>query len=153
MRTVLFICTANQCRSPMASALLAAKVARMGQSNEWAIGSAGTWAEGGYPATSFAQKILAEKNISLKTHRSRVVSAELLEAANVVLVMTQNHLEALRAEFPQFGDKLHVLSELIDQSYDINDPAGGTENDYRLCADDLQQIIERGFSRLVDWTG
>src|SRR5512135_68881 len=99
-RSVLFVCTANQCRSPMAEALFKSLAAQHGESDRWQIQSAGTWAEAGRPATSLAQAVMQRRGIDLSAHRSRAVDAELLAATTVILVMTRNHQEALRAEFP-----------------------------------------------------
>ena len=153
MPSILFICTANQCRSPMAQAMFAAKVAAVNQSDKWIIGSAGTSAADGIMATPFARRVMAARGLNLESHRSRVVTASLLESANLILTMTRNHREALCLEFPQFDHKIHLLSELIDQTFDIDGPAGGDEEDYRLCADEMGLIIEKGFQRIVAWAG
>ncbi|MBI4631247.1 MAG: low molecular weight protein arginine phosphatase [Chloroflexi bacterium] len=151
MPSILFICTANQCRSPMAQVMLAAKVAALNQSEAWIIGSAGTSAAEGIMATPLARQVMARKGLDLEPHRSRGVTASLLESADLIFTMTRNHREALCIEFPQFEHKIHLLSELIDQTFDIDDPVGGDEEDYRLCADEMGQIIEKGFQRIIAW--
>ena len=137
----------------MAAALFSDQVARLNQNSQWAIGSAGTLAQDGVAATAMAQLVMAEKNINLRTHRSRVVTATLLEAATVVLTMTQNHREALCAEFPQYAPKIRLFSQLIDQEFDIHDPVLGGADDYRACANELQAILEKGFDQLIKWSG
>ena len=149
-RSVLFVCTANQCRSPMAEALLKALAAQRGEADRWQIQSAGTWAEPGRPATQLSQAIMRQRNIDLSAHRSHPVDAEGLAAAALILVMTQHHQEALQAEFPEVQDKVLLLSQLIDRNFDVEDPFGGSVDDYELCATDLQNILIDGYDRLAE---
>ena len=149
-KSVLFVCTANQCRSPMAEVLLKSLVARRGEADRWQIQSAGTWTEPGRPATQLAQVVMHRRAIDLSGHRSRVIDADLLAAASVILVMTRHHHEAVRAEFPEVQHKVYLLSQLIDRSFDIEDPYGGNLDDYELCATDLQNILTDGYDRLVE---
>ena len=99
---------------------------------------------------SLSQKVMARKGIDLSNHRSRCLTAELLKAADVILAMTQYQVEAIRAEFPEAADKTMLISQLIGQAFDINDPVAGTEEDYRRCADDLAEILTAGQNRLDD---
>ena len=149
-RSVLFVCTANQCRSPMAAALLKSLAAQRGESDSWLIHSAGTWAEAGRPATRLSQVVMQRRNIDLSDHRSRPIDADLLDAAAVVLVMTRHHWEAIRAEFPDAQRKIHLLSQIIDRNFDIEDPYGGSLEEYELCATDLQNILTDGYDRLAE---
>jgi protein-tyrosine-phosphatase len=150
LRSVLFVCTANQCRSPMAAALLKALAAQRGEADRWQIQSAGTWAEPGRPATQLSQVVMQLHNVDLSDHRSRPVDADLLVTAAVIFVMTRHHQEALHAEFPAVQDKILLLSQLIDRSFDIEDPFGGNLDDYELCATDLQTILTDGYDRLAE---
>ena len=149
-KSVLFVCTANQCRSPMAEALLKSLVARRGEADRWQIQSAGTWTEPGRPATQLSQVVMRQRNIDLSDHRSRLIDANLLVAASVILVMTRHHQEAIQAEFPEIQHKVYLLSQLVDRSFDIEDPYGGSLDDYELCATDLQNILTDGYDRLVE---
>jgi protein-tyrosine-phosphatase len=149
LRSVLFVCTANQCRSPMAEALLKSLAAQRGEADRWLVQSAGTWAEHDHPATALTQVVMQRRNIDLSDHRSRPVDAELLAAATVVMVMTHHHLEALQAEFPQVRGKVFLVSQLIGRSFDIEDPYSGGLDDYELCATELQDILTDGYDRLA----
>lgn len=150
MRRVLFVCTANQCRSPMAAGLFRQQIAQLGEADRWQVSSAGTWAENQRPATLFARTAMAERDIDISGHRSRLLDGELLRAFDVILVMTRNHQEAIRAEFPEVADKTLMISQLIGQTYDIVDPVQGTLDDYRRCATDLQRILKDGYTRLAE---
>ena len=64
--------------------------------------------------------------------------------------MTRHHLEAIQAEFPEAQHKVYLLSQLVDRNFDIEDPYGGSLDEYELCATDLQNILTDGYDRLVE---
>ena len=152
MRTILFICTANRCRSPMAEVLLKQQLLRVDDGGGWHVLSAGTWVPAGLPATELAQQVIAQRGLDLSGHRSRPLDGELLQSATVIIVMTRNQLEAIQVEFPETVGKAYLMSQLIGQDYDIEDPYGGSEADYQLCADEIERILADGFARLVELT-
>ncbi len=133
----------------MAEALLNHQVMGLGQSADWQIQSAGTWAESNLPVTAYSQRLMAQRGIDLSAHRSRSLTAELLHEAAVILVMTRHHQEAIQAEFPEVANKTLLISQLVGQSDDIEDPYGGTLEEYQLCADRIDQILKAGFARLM----
>lgn len=136
----------------MAEALLQRQLRDADNAEEWQIISAGTWTSAGLPATQLAQQIIARRGLDLSAHRSRLVDAELLRSATVILVMTRNQLEAIQSEFPETIGKTYLLSQLINQDYDIEDPYGGTEADYEMCAEEIQHILVNGIARLGELT-
>ncbi|GAB4580746.1 MAG: low molecular weight protein arginine phosphatase [Anaerolineales bacterium] len=149
MPIVLFVCTANIIRSPIASALFARKLLAEGLREGWQTASAGTWARDGYPAARESQEILGKMGIDLSRHRSRVVNETLLQRADLVLVMEKGHKEALWAEFPSYKDRVYLLSEMIGLQADVHDPVGGTYADFEETVRDLQEIIDQGFLKIV----
>jgi protein-tyrosine phosphatase len=72
-----------------------------------------------------------------------------MEEADLVLVMTRNHAEALSVAFPDHADKIHMLSETVGETYDISDPYGGTRLEYSYIAQELEQLIDEGYERIV----
>jgi protein-tyrosine phosphatase len=134
----------------MAEALFKQEVARRGEAEQWQIQSAGTWTEQGAPATQFSQVVMARRQIDLAQHRSQPVDGDLLRAADIILVMTHHHRESLQAEFPEIAARIYLLSQLIDRSFDIEDPYGSGLDDYEVCADDIQKILASGWARLVE---
>ena len=117
--------------------------------NEWRVSSAGTWATEGLPASPFAVEVLAEKGIDLSAHRSHGLGQGDLEAADVVLVMTGSHRDAVVAEFSDAASKVFMISQMTDRIFDISDPYGGPKAEYIACAEDLQGLIESGFERIT----
>ncbi|MEZ4836279.1 MAG: hypothetical protein R2873_30500 [Caldilineaceae bacterium] len=152
MPTILLICTANQCRSPLAEGLLQRELSARGL-DDWCVASAGAWAEDGRVADRRSQAVAAEWGVDLSGHRARRVDEMLLAQADVVLCMERGHEEALRLEFPALATRLHLFSELGGLRYDIADPVRGNMDDFRALRRDLQRLIEVGMARLVAWGG
>lgn len=148
MPRILFVCTGNICRSPMAEVLLRHRLEQEGLT-DWQVGSAGTWAVDGRVASRYAVQVMDEQGLDLAPHRSRVVSRRIIEEADVVLAMTHDHAEALRLEFPDQAAKICLLSEMKGgHRYDIGDPYGGPLTEYQTCADELADLINAGFDRM-----
>lgn len=111
MKRILFVCTGNTCRSPMAEALLRKKAEDRGLSLE--VKSAGVSALPGITASSPAVEVLKEKGIDHRHHRSQPVTKELLLWADVVLTMTRSHHQWLIHSYPEAVDKAHSLKEWV----------------------------------------
>jgi protein-tyrosine phosphatase len=147
--SVLLVCTANRCRSPMAAALLTQLLEREGLASHYRVDTAGTWAKEGEPAASLAQEVMRERGLDLSHHRSRRVSGDLLRGYQLVLVMEAGHREAMLAEFPEVGARLHLLTSMAGERYNIEDPAEGTIEAYRILADELEDALRRGLPRIL----
>jgi protein-tyrosine-phosphatase len=123
---VLFVCTGNTCRSPMAEGLL--RLATAGR-DDFTVSSAGIAAAKGWPASRETQNLLKKRGAPLKDFKSRPVSEDLLKAATHVFVMTEGHLTALESRYPQYADKCFLVREfagLTDKRKitDVPDPIG-----------------------------
>ncbi len=153
MPSILFVCTANICRSPMACALFKRRLETEPDKESWRVESAGTWAMDGEDAAPKSQAVLLEKGINLDGHKSRTVTREVLRTFDLILTMEQGQKEALQVEFPEISRRVFLFSEMAGYRYDIADPIGGSLSDFRNTANELEDLIERGFSRICQLTG
>jgi protein-tyrosine-phosphatase len=146
MYSVLFVCTANICRSPMAMGLWKAMI--KDRADEWIVESAGTWAPEGEPAAQRTQLVLKELGIDLWSHRSRQVDRQLLSQFNLILVMERGHKEALQVEFPEIVKNVYLLSEMIDANFEIQDPIGMSTAEFLQTRNEISQILTMGSEKI-----
>jgi protein-tyrosine phosphatase len=139
---VLFICTGNTCRSPMAAALMR-KLA--GDRPDLRVVSAGTAAGTGAEPFEPAIQAMRERGISLEDHRSRPVSVTLVEDSNLVFVMTSAHRDLVLEWVPEAADRIHLLDP---EGTDIKDPMLGTLEVYRECAKRIEACLARRIAAL-----
>jgi protein-tyrosine phosphatase len=149
MPSVLIICTANICRSPMAEVMLRRKLETEEVPGEWQVSSAGTWATDGIRASEMGVAVMRERGLDTTDHRSRAVTDSILAEADLILTMTSGHAEALRVEFPEARSRIRLLSEMAGPPYDIRDPYGGTLEQYQQTARELEALINQGIDRIA----
>lgn len=148
MNSILFVCSANMCRSPMAEALFSNLLVQRDSLEDWYVSSAGVWAIEGSRAAEGVVKALRRLGIDISFHRAQPVSRELVINSNLILVMERNHKEALQSVFPQAADKIYMLTEMVGQSHDIRDPIGGTPADYDDTAAELENLLITGYDQI-----
>ena len=140
MKTILFVCTGNICRSPMAVGLFehAAK-------GRYRVLSAGLGAVDGMPPSEHAVRALKDLGLDIRGLRSRRLTGDLIQQSDYIFGMTYGHVESIALLFPQAAEKTFVLREfddtLEDFEKDISDPIGGSLETYRMCRDQIEQGI------------
>ena len=150
MPTVMFVCTQNLCRSPMAEVLFKKWLERHNTPGDWKVISAGTWVRGDAVLTAPILAALEQTGIELDGHRSRSITSELLAAADLVLCMTRFHKEALQAEFPFHAGRIKMLAELTGTAYDVQDVSGITLDECLRVAGELIRLIDAAGERIVE---
>jgi protein-tyrosine phosphatase len=146
---VLFVCTANICRSPTAEGVFRTMARRAGLEAAFAIASAGTSnIHAGEPATPMAVEVAATRGYDLTGHSARAVSREDIAAADWVLAMDRSHMADLRWMAPrEKADQLQMFTRFgpMPGILDVQDPYGGTRQDYERALD----LIEAGCKGLL----
>ncbi|MCC2540779.1 low molecular weight protein arginine phosphatase [Bacillus thuringiensis] len=137
MKRVLFVCTGNTCRSPMAEALL-----RHHGGDRFEVQSAGVFAYPGSDASVYAKEALAEKGISIN-HAAQQVNETLLDWADIVVTMTENHKHIVLGHYPSVEKKLNTLYGLTEGiGKDIPDPFGGSLSIYKKTLDEMEKLVQ-----------
>ncbi len=129
------------------------KLRRERRALEFRAESAGVWTADGRPATEAAVIVLSNRGIDISRHRSRLITEEMVRNVALILTMTRSHAEAIRAEFPAYRNKVYLLSEMIGAKFDIEDPVGGTLQQHEMTVQDIENLIERGFPRIMQLVG
>jgi protein-tyrosine-phosphatase len=153
MKTILFVCTGNICRSPMAMGFLREKLRKAGLEGEYRVHSAGVWGLENQPPSLHARAMMAQRGIDISDHSSHDLTSEDVDEADLILTMERGQAEAIRLEFSQHANKVHLLSEMIGRHYDIRDPYGGSLYEYHQCAAEIERLIEEGYPRIMELVG
>ena len=132
MKNVVFICTGNVCRSPMAEGFYQA----LAPSDEsLRVGSAGISAFDGQPASRHSVDVMTQEDIDISHHTSRMLTPEIVDSASHIFGMTCAHRDAVQMMFPASREKVFVLREFLvgpdaDFDLDVSDPIGGSLEEY-----------------------
>jgi protein-tyrosine-phosphatase len=142
---VVFICTANICRSPMAEGIFNHSAGLAGRSDLHGT-SMGTHAMEGQPASAFSQQVCQEKEIDLSGHRSRPLIGEELREADLILCMEKGHAHFVKTFFPWNRDRIFLVGAWpgkASRKSPVEDPVGAPVGVFQQVFDMLQLHIDR----------
>jgi protein-tyrosine-phosphatase len=149
MPSILFICTANRFRSPLAALYFAREVVRHNDDQNLQVSSAGVWTRDGLPATEDVIDFAKQYSLNLNYHKSRLVSEEILSSSDLILVMESGQKEAITQEFSGIKNKIFLLTEAVGYPpYDIPDPYQSKEP-YEYIGEEIIKMIDQGYDQIV----
>lgn len=136
MKRILFVCTGNTCRSPMAACMLRALLAKRGLADEIQVLSAGTYALSGAPASIGAQRAMERRGLSLADHKSQAVTSVLLDSCDLIIGLSGSHIQQLRMMYPRCQTPMRAFDDPP-----VSDPYGGDDAAYEQAACDIQRQL------------
>lgn len=142
---ILFVCTGNTCRSPMAAAILS-KIAA-DKNMDLMIDSAGIMAEDDAPASDNAISAMIEMRIDISNHRSHQITNDDIIQADLILTMTEGQKMLIEQLAP---NKVFTLTEFAGYYGDISDPYGGDLDEYRETAQEIYDVMVDVAEKLED---
>lgn len=146
---VLLVCTGNTCRSPMAEAILSDLL--KSRAGAFEISSAGLFAPEGGEANDRAVEVMREEGLDLSEHRTRRLTRDLVERADLILVMERSQRAWIKARHPGAAEKTFTIAEYAwpGEDEDIGDPIGGDLDEYRKTAAKLRRALEQVAEKLA----
>jgi protein-tyrosine-phosphatase len=150
---VLFVCTANICRTPIAKYYLLDKLRSNGLDGLIEVLSAGTWAQEGHPAAENSVLVCRENGIDASGHVATNLTTGIVNEADIILCMSERHKKDLSSVFPHSVDKIFLLTEYphrsLNSSRSIPDPFGRKLTFYRDVFEQIRAEIDRFFPALI----
>lgn len=142
---IIFVCTGNTCRSPMAEAIYRS----LTEDSQLPAISRGTVVLFSEPSNPKADMVLSNHNLALESHVSRQLEAEDITEDTLVLTMTERQKQHVREAYP-ISDHVYTLKEYNGESGDVVDPYGGTLMDYEDCYNELIRLIKKTVYKLEE---
>ena len=144
---IVFVCTANICRSVMSEAILKKMLRDKQLDKKILVESAGTESPVGRETSEIIKKLCKAYGSDVSHHRSRQLTKPIIETATLVICLAKNHEEVIRGAFPEFKSKVVLLKEFeqlnVPKDPSVADPIGMAEKQYVACFKEIENEIKR----------
>jgi len=162
IKTILFVCTGNTCRSAMAEGILKKLLSeREVDKNSYNVLSAGISALPDMSPTPEAILAASEQGVDISQHKALQLHKDLVKKADLILVMAQRHKDYIQRKFPFAKNKVFLLKKYFhkgqfkniqsrDEDYEIVDPLGNSIDFYRVVAMELRIILEKIINKIIE---
>lgn len=153
MLKILFVCTGNTCRSPMAEALFNNAVLHSRLPYRVVSSSSGLHAVRGDRVSPEVLSLLSQEGLDLSEHSARQLNQTLVEDSDLILVMAGTHKHELCSIFPDAVNKTYLLKEFAGEDHapgDITDPLGQGLEKYQQVLEEIRQCIKKIISKMED---
>lgn len=143
-KSVLFICTGNVCRSPMAEGLFRHLVEEAGEEESISVASAGIGAMDGMSPSENSQIAMQDEGIDISGQRSQMLTPPMVEDFTHIFGMGSSHIEIIRNYFPESLEKTFVLREFLAEDgpdREVPDPIGGDLEEYRMTRNLIKEAL------------
>lgn len=146
MKEVVFVCTGNTCRSPMAEGIFK----KLYGEEPVKVSSRGLMVFQQQPANEYAVRVMNEAGINITDHVSKPLDVTEHTEQAVLLTMTRHQKEVLQGDFYK-GMKVFTIKEVVGETGDVEDPYGGSYETYQSCAGELMNLVKKLGGIVNDW--
>lgn len=152
MKKILFVCSGNTCRSPLAEGI-ARKIFLDRSRTPVEVSSAGSSAVEGMSASEHAVEVAARHEVDISAHRSRLLNRTLVREADLIVTMGVKHRETVGVIEPDALAYTVLLTEFCGNGGDIPDPIGGGIHEYESVFELIRRCLELMAAGLDDYEG